>query len=67
MSRKKNTPSVRVINPAASSVPTSTPMPFSEVPATVAYSEAVRPKTTPLHRQLVAGGSVRIIGKSDGI
>lgn len=63
----KSTKSVRVIHPPASSVPTTTPMPFSEVPATVAYSEAVRPRTTPASRQITHGGSVRIVNQSKGL
>jgi hypothetical protein len=65
MSSKK--PKTKIVNPAASTIPTSTPMPFSEVPATVAYREPVRPLTVPRSRQLAPGPNVKIIGKHGGI
>ena len=50
-----------IVNPAASSVPVDSPMPYSSTPVTTANAEPVQPLTTPKLRQIVAGGSVRII------
>ncbi len=72
MASKKSKPikrqGVTIVNPAASSsIPLDTPMPFSEVPTTVYNGQPVQPLTTPKLRQIVDGGSVKIIGKNDGI
>lgn len=56
-------PGQTIINPAASTVPTTTATTFGPV----AGMEPVRPKLTPKSRQLAEGPGVRIVGGRKGI
>lgn len=60
MSKRKQA-TVRVINPKASTVRTTTDMPYSSVPLTTSPGDAVRPLTTPRLRQIVESESVHIV------
>lgn len=62
-SKETNSKSVKINHPPASTIKTTTNMPFSEVPATVYNGQPVQPLTTPKLRQLSPSKNVKIIGK----
>jgi len=62
-SKPLKTPGQTIINPKASTVPTTTPTPFAPAPG----MQAVTPKLVPKSRQIVDGPGVRVVGGRKGI